>query len=73
MLGMIAVGLLIWRRERQIRHNAFKGACSMNMRVSGTVPSDSVDLTLELDGKGEPILLGQGSFAKVRMSLSHSW
>ena len=69
ILGMIAGGLLIWSRKLQVRHDAFKYARSMEVHESGIVPSDSVDLTLELDGKGEPILLGQGSFAKVLVTL----
>ena len=64
-LGVLAAALLIWRRRRKIRQHSFRGVSSMRMRASGTVPSDSVDLKLELDGKGEPVLLGQGSFAKV--------
>ena len=65
LVGLIAAGLLIWHREHQIRHNSMNGACSLKMRGSETVPLNSPDLKLELDGKGEPVLLGQGSFAKV--------
>lgn len=46
------------------------GACSLKMRRSESVPSSSPDLKLELDGKGEPVLLGQGSFAKVLRYIS---
>lgn len=34
MLGLIAVGLLIWRGGCQIGHNSFGSACSMKMHCS---------------------------------------
>ena len=71
MLGLIAVGLLIWRGQRQIRGNSFGGACSAKMRGSGAAATDSADLKLELDSKGEPVVLGQGSFAKVSVGRPH--
>ena len=67
-LGMVGAALLIWRRKRNISIHSFQSKSSMKMRASGSVPHDNVDLTLELDGKGEPVLLGQGSFAKVCMA-----
>ena len=69
ILGMIAAGLLIWRRKRQSRRNS-RHAQSLRMRRSGSAPSDCMDMKLEQNGKGEPVLLGQGSFAKVCMAVT---
>ena len=72
VLGLLAVGLLIWRREYQIRHSSMRSTLAgLTLRGSESIPSNSQDLKLELDGKGEPLLLGQGSFGRVRSSLSH--
>ena len=67
VLGLVAAVLLIWRRERLSAHSAMRGPLSagLTLRGSGSIPSGSLNLTLELDGKGEPLLLGQGSSAKV--------
>ncbi len=67
VLGLVAAALLIWRRERLSARSAMRGPLSagLTLRGSGSVPSGSLNLTLELDGKGEPLLLGQGSSAKV--------
>ena len=67
VLGLVAAALLIWRRERLSTRSAMRGPLSagLTLRGSGSVPSGSLNLTLELDGKGEPLLLGQGSSAKV--------
>ena len=70
VLGLLAAGLLIWQREHRIRHSSMRGTLAgLTLRGSGSVPSNSQDLKLELDGKGEPLLLGQGSFGRVRKSL----
>ena len=67
VLGLVAAALLIWRRERLSARSAMRGPLSagLALRGSGSIPSGSLNLTLELDGKGEPLLLGQGSSAKV--------
>ena len=67
VLGLVAAALLIWRRERLSARSAMRGPLSagLTLRGSGSIPSGSLNLTLELDGKGEPLLLGQGSSAKV--------
>ncbi|CAK0786624.1 hypothetical protein CVIRNUC_009838 [Coccomyxa viridis] len=67
VLGLVVAALLIWRRERLSARSAMRGPLSagLTLRGSGSVPSGSLNLTLELDGKGEPLLLGQGSSAKV--------
>ncbi len=69
LLGMAAAGLLIWRRKRLSRRTSSRRGRSLRMRRSGSAPSDSMDLKLEQNGKGEPVLLGQGSFAKVCMAV----
>lgn len=70
MLGSVAAALLIWRREHLIAHSAMRGPLStgLALRGSNSIPSGSLDLKLELDGKGEPLLLGQGSSAKVSLA-----
>ena len=70
VLGLVAAALLIWRRERLSARSAMRGPLSagLALRGSGSIPSGSLNLTLELDGKGEPILLGQGSSAKVDLA-----
>ena len=69
LLGLLAAGLLIWRREHRIRHSSMRSALAgLTLRGSGSAPSDSQTLKLELDGKGEPLLLGQGSFGRVRQA-----
>ncbi len=71
VLGLLAVGLLIWRREYQIRHSSMRSTLAgLTLRGSESIPSNSQDLKLELDGKGEPLLLGQGSFGRVRTCLA---
>jgi hypothetical protein len=67
ILGLAIAATLIWHREVLIRRCSLPGALGSLTEVRGGsgVPSTSVDLKLELDGKGEPLLLGQGSFAKV--------
>ena len=71
VLSLLGVGLLIWRREYQIRHSSMRSALAgLTLRGSESIPSSSQDLKLELDGKGEPLLLGQGSFGRVRSTLA---
>ena len=69
ILGLAIAATLIWHREVLIRRCSLPGELGSLTAVRGGsgVPSDSVDLKLELDGKGEPLLLGQGSFAKVSL------
>ena len=67
VLGLLAAGLLIWRREHRIRHSSMRSTLAgLTLRGSESIPSTSQDLKLELGGKGEPLLLGQGSFGRVR-------
>ena len=69
ILGLAIAATLIWHREVLIRRCDLPDALGSLTEVRGDsgVPSGSVDLKLELDGKGEPQLLGQGSFAKVSL------
>ena len=74
VMGSVAAVLLIWRREHLIARSTMRGPLSAGLaaRGSNSVPSGSLNLTLELDGKGEPLLLGQGSSAKVSLFCSES-
>jgi hypothetical protein len=69
MLGLAIAASLIWHQEVLIRRCSRPGELGSLREMQGSrgAPSKSVDLKLELDGKGEPLLLGQGTFAKVSL------
>ena len=69
ILGLAIAATLIWHREVLIRRCSPPGELGSLREMQGSrgAPSKSVDLKLELDGKGEPLLLGQGTFAKVSL------
>ena len=68
LAGLLTAGLFIWRRQYRIQNSSFRSTLAgleMHSSISGLSDNSTNDLKLELDGKGEPVMLGQGSYGRV--------
>ena len=68
LAGLLTAAFFIWRRQYRIQNSSFRSTLAgleMRSSISGLSDTSTNDLKLELDGKGEPVMLGQGSYGRV--------
>jgi hypothetical protein len=71
LAGLLIAGLFLWRRQFCIQNSSFRSILAgLDMRsfTPGLSENSTNDLKLELDDKGEPVVLGQGSYGRVSRS-----